>query len=188
MDVFLYVTEIKSWAHCKKQNSSTYSFNGYSGNKWILGKNTYCMQRWRRQENDILRLHLDCNNHTVSITNFRSGETDKIDILPSSKLFAYFAIAYLATIDNGDSLALVLWVLASITDVRSRETDILTNLPQTELFAYFAIYNKDGLLSLAPWICTLLENRMLASTFRKYKLLLASYSHKILELTKWPRK
>ena len=54
------------------------------------------------QIGDILRLDLNGDEHTLRITNQRSGETAMIDNLPASELFPYFA-----TLDNNDSFRLV---------------------------------------------------------------------------------
>ena len=72
-----------------------------SGVKTILSKRyKHSLQKW--QNNDILQFHLNCTNHTLTITNTRSAETDTITNLPLTELFAYFR-----TCNQGEALTLV---------------------------------------------------------------------------------
>ena len=77
-----------------------YSWFGYNGQKWVMGPTTDSISAF--QIGDILRLNLNCDEHTLRITNQRSGETATVDNLPASELFPYFA-----TYHTNDSLSLV---------------------------------------------------------------------------------
>ena len=78
----------------------SYSWYGYTGQKWVMGQTTDSIAAF--QVGDILRLDLNCDDHTLRITNQRSEETATIDNLPALELFPYFA-----TDNTNDSLSLV---------------------------------------------------------------------------------
>ena len=78
----------------------SYSWYGNNGQKWVMGQSTDSISAF--QVGDILRLDLNCNEHTLRITNQRSRETATIGNLPASELFPYFA-----TYDTNDSFSLV---------------------------------------------------------------------------------
>ena len=44
------------------------------------------------QPNDVIRLDLDCDGHTLRITNYRSGETRTFSNLPDKEYFQYAAL------------------------------------------------------------------------------------------------
>ena len=79
-----------------------YCWYGLGGAQYVMGKITCTTSFWSFRVEDILQLDLNCDDHTLRITNQRSGETDTIDNLPASELFPYFA-----TLSTGDSLTLV---------------------------------------------------------------------------------
>ena len=68
---------------------------GNTGNRGETGKYTSAFQPWQHQ--DILRLVLDCNAHTLTVTNERSKETDTICDLPDEELLPYFYLCRDAT-------------------------------------------------------------------------------------------
>ena len=78
----------------------SYSWYGYNGQKNVMGSFTASITAF--QVGDIVQLNLDCDEHTLRITNQRSGETATIDDLPPYELFPYFA-----TLNTNDSLSLV---------------------------------------------------------------------------------
>ena len=73
---------------------------GTMARRWMLGKSSASIGAF--QVGDILRLDLNCDQHTLTITNQRSGETAMIDNLPATELFPYFA-----THDTDDALSLI---------------------------------------------------------------------------------
>ena len=97
--VFVGVAE-KGKLTDKNNFKQSYSWSGQSGWKWVMGSRTPGISEFRF--GDILRLDLNCDEHTLRITNQRSGETDTIDNLPASELFPYFA-----TYNTKDSFSLV---------------------------------------------------------------------------------
>ena len=98
-NVFVGVAEKDKLKHTYNFNQS-YSWYGYTGQKYVMGQNTDSISAF--QVGDILRLDLNCGEHTLRITNQRSGETATIGNLPASELFPYFA-----TFNTDDSLSLV---------------------------------------------------------------------------------
>ena len=97
--VFVGVAEKDKLADTNNYNQS-YSWYGHNGQKYVMGNATSSISAF--QVGDILRLDLNCDDHTLRITNQRSGETATIDNLPASELFPYFA-----TFETNDSLSLV---------------------------------------------------------------------------------
>ena len=59
-------------------------FNGWTGTGTGL-------KAW--MHNDVVEMALDCEMHTLTMTNLRSGETDVIENLPHSTLFPYFSLS-----------------------------------------------------------------------------------------------
>ena len=77
----------------------SYSWRG-NGNKYENGKLTDSIGRF--QVNDVIQLDVDCDTHTLTIFNHRSGETATIADLPDVELFPFFE-----TRDQNDSLTLI---------------------------------------------------------------------------------
>ena len=98
-NVFVGVAEKDKLKDTNNFNQS-YSWHGSNGQKHVMGPSTYGISAF--QVGDILRLDLNCDEHTVRITNQRSGETASINNLPASELFPYFA-----TRNSNDILSLV---------------------------------------------------------------------------------
>ena len=98
-EVFVGVAEKDKLKDTSNYNQS-YSWYGNSGQKCVMGQWSSSISAF--QVGDILRLDLNCDEHTLRITNQRSGETAMIDNLPASELFPYFT-----TYHNNDSFSLV---------------------------------------------------------------------------------
>ena len=77
---------------------------------WMGGRRRFCGERgdfhkdlckWK--DNDIIEMELDCDYHTLTMTNLSSGRTDVIRDLPETVLYPYFAFFW----DKGDSMELL---------------------------------------------------------------------------------
>ena len=77
----------------------SYSWFGHNGKKCENGKLTKSIGPF--QVNDVTRLDVDCDTHTLRIFNHRSGETATIADLPDVELFPFFE-----TYNQNDSLTL----------------------------------------------------------------------------------
>ena len=45
------------------------------------------------QENDVIQVDLDCDAHTLRMTNLRSGDIASFDDLPDEELFPFFYLS-----------------------------------------------------------------------------------------------
>ena len=100
-NMFVGVAEKDKLTHTNNYKQS-YSWVGHNGRKFVMGQSTDSIGAV--QIGDILRLDLNCDEHTLRITKQHSGETETamIDNLPASELFPYFA-----TYNTNDTLSLV---------------------------------------------------------------------------------
>ena len=60
-----------------------------------------CASTWLH--GDVIKMTLDCDEHTLTMTNERTGEKDTIDGLPDKTLYPSFSFA----VGKGDTLELV---------------------------------------------------------------------------------
>ena len=97
--VFIGVAEKNKLADFNNYKQS-YSLNGYDGHQWIMGSSSDPIGRF--QQHDVIQVDLDCDSHTMQITNCRSGKTAEFKGLPASELFPYFA-----TSSTDDALSVV---------------------------------------------------------------------------------
>ena len=77
----------------------SYCWHGF-GQKYENGKSTKSIGWF--QVNDVIQLDVNCDTHTLRISNHRSGETAMIAGLPDVELFPFFQ-----TLDQNDSLTLI---------------------------------------------------------------------------------
>ena len=71
-----------------------YSWNGLRGEVCFQGKVrvTELGRLWSK--GDVVELKLDCDDHTLRLTNFRTGRTGLIENLPDEELFPYCSSCY----------------------------------------------------------------------------------------------
>ena len=64
-----------------------YSWDGFNGDVWIQQEVKKGKKFWR--EGDVVELMLNCDNHTLQLTNTRTGQTGLIEDLPDEELYPY---------------------------------------------------------------------------------------------------
>ena len=99
MDVFVGVMD-KDKRTGSKDYKRSYSWCCWDGKKWENGKWTNSIGPF--EVNDVIQLDVDCDTHTLTIFNHRSGETATIAGLPDVELFPFFETYY-----QDDSLTLI---------------------------------------------------------------------------------
>ena len=101
MNIFLGVADKVKLTE-RYNHSKSYSWCGSSGERWVMGM--YSKRISPFQVNDIIQLDLDCDRHTLKISNLRCQprESDTIDNLPATNLFPYFLTYF-----NDESISLI---------------------------------------------------------------------------------
>ena len=74
--------------HC----DNAYCWYNFSGQRYSKGTARGQIDPWG--PGTTLRFDLDCDSHTLQITNTASGKTAFIDDLPDGKLLAFFSMYY----------------------------------------------------------------------------------------------
>ena len=73
----------------KEAHQQAYFWNGYDGNTRVAGQLREGVGgRW--QDNDVIQVVLDCDSHTLRMTNQRSGQSITFPDLPDVELFPCF--------------------------------------------------------------------------------------------------
>ena len=72
-----------SVAYCWRMNSGAYYRDGVE----------YSQSRVNSSEIDVIQVDLDCDRHTLQLTNLNSGQTSKMTNLPAKEYFSYVAMA-----------------------------------------------------------------------------------------------
>ena len=89
----------------KKPYELAYTWNGYRGQKRVKEKHMEDVgDSWRH--NDIIHLQLDCDDHSLQLTNLRSAANVVFSDLPDQELFPVFILGSL-----GACMALLEWAL-----------------------------------------------------------------------------